>query len=117
MATAADIARLFAARSRVREERTAAHCQRMLASVPELVGLLVTRGASRVWVFGSLAWGTAHEGSDLDLAAEGLPAAELLGAQGALLMAAPGRVDLVRIEEAPAALAARIRAEGRLVHG
>lgn len=116
MATAADIARLFAARARERDARAAAHRERMLRSVPDLVALVVARGAKRVWLFGSLAWGSAHDASDLDLATEGFPAAELLAAQGELLMAAPGRVDLVRIEEAPPALAARIRAQGRLLH-
>jgi len=74
-------------------------------------------GAGRVWLFGSLAWGRPHAASDVDLLVEGLPA-EAWSAASALVEAEVGAaVDLVRIEEAPPGLAARVRAQGVLLHG
>jgi len=86
-------------------------------ALPELVRLLVRRGAREVWLFGSLAWGHAGQGSDIDLAVDGLAPEEHLRAQGELLLAAPCSVDLVRLADAPALLAVRIRAKGRRLHG
>jgi predicted nucleotidyltransferase len=80
--------------------------------LPDLVRLLAARGARRVWLFGSLAWGETHETSDIDLAVEGLPLEELGRAQGELLLAAPCKLDLVRLEEVPEAFASRIRQWG-----
>jgi len=117
MSDAAIIARFARGRARERLERVEARRAALLSAVPALARLLVDRGARRVWLFGSLAWGRADERSDLDLAVEGLPAEALLEALGALLTAAPCAVDLVRMEEAPGALASRIRAEGRRLHG
>jgi len=87
------------------------------AALPGLVALLVGRhGARRVWLFGSLAWGQAGVGSDIDLGVEGLPSDRYFRALGDLLAVAPCRVDLVRIEDAPESLATRIRAEGEVLH-
>jgi uncharacterized protein len=116
MADASTIARLFVRREAERKTRAEARRARASEALPALVALLAGGGARRVWLFGSLAWGSAHEGSDIDLAVEGLPAEALWPAQGELLRVAPCSVDLVRIEEAPEALASRIRREGRLLH-
>jgi predicted nucleotidyltransferase len=114
---ATTVARLFAARARASSERSHERRSRALASLPRLVAALVARGAHRVWLFGSLAWGTPHEASDIDLAVEGLPRDDLFHAMGELLAVAPVSVDLVRIEEAPPGLVRRVRIEGRLIHG
>ena len=111
------VAALFARRAEASAARVEARRKLLLEVLPELTRKLVERGARRVWLFGSLAWGTAHEASDIDLAAEGLAADDLLRLQGELLLQSPGRIDLVRIEEAPPALARRIRAHGKLLHG
>ena len=47
----------------------------LVQRAPELAAILFGAGARRVWHFGSLVWGRAHEASDIDLAVEGLPAA------------------------------------------
>ena len=80
-----------------------------LARHPEVV---------RVWLFGSRARGDHRVRSDIDLAVEApaasRPCLELCRAveeTDTLL-----RVDLVRVEEAPPALARRIRREGRVLY-
>ena len=70
--------------------------------------------------FGSRARGTAHAGSDADVAVEFIPGAPrdplTLGALVSRLEAAAGRrIDLVLLDEAPAPLAYRIFRDGRLV--
>ena len=114
---AAVVADFIARRERARAAATHARCAELLASLPALVSLLSSRGVTRVWLFGSLAWGDAHEASDIDLAVEGLDADAELAALGELLGRAKAPVDLVRLEDAPAALAERIRREGRRLDG
>ena len=72
-------------------------------------------GAKRVYLFGSLVWGGAHLGTDVDLAVEGLDsvatgnfAAELFGVIDAWL-------DVVRLETASEGLRERIVEDGCLV--
>ncbi|MDO8545165.1 MAG: nucleotidyltransferase domain-containing protein [Opitutaceae bacterium] len=83
------------------------HLSRLAASY------LHTRGAVRVWWFGSLARGRpAGVHTDFDFAVEGLPAAAFFGSLGTLLQVMPLPVDLVEVETAPPALRARIFREG-----
>ena len=111
-----DIAETVKHLRRRAEERAA----RGRARGVELEGCLSTatrilreRGASAVWVFGSVATGETSARSDLDLATEGLPAEAYFGALGQLMRELPTDVDLVRLEEASESLLERIRAEGR----
>lgn len=71
-------------------------------------------GVQRVWLFGSLAGGTVHEHSDLDLLVEGL-AVERLGAALEAAQAVAPEVDLVRLEDAPPALVALARTYGEVL--
>ncbi len=71
-------------------------------------------------LFGSNARGTAHAGSDADIAIELRPGAaravRSLGGLAARLESAIGRpIDLVLLDEAPVALAYRIFRDGRLL--
>jgi len=71
-------------------------------------------------LFGSTARGTAHAGSDVDIAIELRPRAprdaRALGGLAARLQSAIGcRVDLVLLDEAPAPLAYRIFRDARLL--
>lgn len=87
------------------------------AAAAELALLLAARfGVDRVWLFGSNAWGRPDERSDIDLAVEGLPPQRFIEALAALMQVAPASVDLLRLEEAPAALRARILTHGELLH-
>lgn len=101
---------------RLQEARAALGRQRVAAIEPLLpaaAAMLRERGATSVYVFGSVASRCAGPASDLDLAVRGLPAARYFDALGALMRALPCDVDLVRLEEAPASLRERIQAEGR----
>ena len=73
------------------------------ALVPRLAAFLKSKyGVRRVFLHGSLAEGFFHRGSDIDLAAEGLPPGAALYRAAADLdeLARPFRVDLVALEEA-----------------
>jgi predicted nucleotidyltransferase len=87
----------------------ATHHQRVLS-------LAAARGASRVRVFGSVAKGLDHEGSDLDLLVD-LPAntslLAVVGLQQELSDALGIRVDLCTERELHPDLAPRILAEAR----
>lgn len=110
----ADVATSWRRREAERTERAAERARRLLALLPSARALLVDRHRARaVYVFGSLASGTCHERSDLDLAVDGLPSDRYFDALADLMTLVGGPVDLVRLEEAPETLRARIRDEGR----
>ena len=74
--------------------------------------MLRAAGATRVVLFGSLAAGTPRDDSDVDLAAEGIPRLRFFELLGELMDLFGCSVDLVRLEDAPPSLRARIEAEG-----
>lgn len=105
----------FARAEQERRERAA----RARALLPALVRHLVERyGVRRVWLFGSLAGAGFRERSDIDLAAEGLPAGAALFRAAAELddLARPFTVDLVPLEDAREPVRERILACGELLH-
>jgi len=71
--------------------------------------------AQRVWVFGSVVRPWFHEESDLDLAAEGIVPERRSDAWDRAIALARTSIDLVFVEEAPAPLLDRIRADGELL--
>ncbi len=71
----------------------------------------------RAWLIGSLAHGTFGAGSDVDVVVEGLDPQQVGALYGALVDASRTEVDLLRLEELPPAFAARVLAEGVLLHG
>ena len=86
------------------------------AHIETAARFLREQGASRVWLFGSLAKGrrpTVH--SDFDFAVEGLPADRFFGSVGHLLQVLPRPVDLVEIESCSDFLRERILTEGILL--
>ena len=95
-----------AARNRARGEA-------MAAVVPELARLLVRDfGVTRVVLFGSVARGQVNDGSDIDLAVEGLADADYFRALGALAGATPFDIDLVPLRDASPGMLESIRTEG-----
>lgn len=103
-------------RQRQADEQAAREARR----VAERLALLLRReyGARRVVLVGSLARGDFRSGSDIDLAAEGIPDARFFRA-GADLEAAGGgiHVDLVPIESADPAFLTDLEREGIVLHG
>ena len=78
---------------------------------------LKQQGATRVWLFGSLAKGrrpTVH--SDFDFAVEGLPGDRFFGSVGHLLQVLPRPVDIVELERCPALLREQILEHGIILH-
>lgn len=75
-------------------------------------------GLAALWVFGSVARGEEHEGSDLDLAAlfrRRPSATELLDARAELALELGRDVDLVDLASASPILAMQVARHGRLV--
>ncbi len=102
-----------------REEASRRLYRDRLARVREqlqvLAQTLFALGASRVWVFGSVVHsrdGGFDEGSDLDLAVEGLPSKFFIDARVALAEHSPIPFDLVELERAPPSLRDVILTEG-----
>ncbi|HET6585186.1 MAG TPA: nucleotidyltransferase domain-containing protein [Nannocystaceae bacterium] len=92
-----------------------ARADRLRASARSIAAALaLDHDVERVWLFGSLAGGTVHEHSDLDLLVEGLAIDRLASALGAAQAIAP-EVDLVRLEDAPPALVALARDYGEVL--
>jgi predicted nucleotidyltransferase len=76
-----------------------------MALAQQAAVLLYARGASRVWLFGSLAKGKPQDKrSDIDLAVEGLPVTSRDMAVGELRSRFRSRIDLIAIEGTPAGL-------------
>ncbi len=115
--TPSDVRDFLRAKAQSDDDAAVVQAERLRAAAAELCRLIVARpGVRRVWLFGSLAWGSPARDADIDLAVEGLDGSAYFAALGELLAAAPVAVDLVRLEDAPPGLAARILAEGRLIH-
>jgi predicted nucleotidyltransferase len=114
MVTGQQLAQTLRARSERRLANADARAGRLRALLPQARNLLVERyQASRVVLFGSLAAGGHSEGSDVDLAVEGMPSESYFHALADLMALFRGPVDLVRIEEAVPSLRACIEEEGR----
>jgi predicted nucleotidyltransferase len=102
----------------LRARQLAEHRARAVAAARAAAAEAARQGA-RVTVFGSLAEGRFHRDSDLDLALEGAPEgpperlAELAEAIAALVERHDIAADVVRLDQAPPRLAARIREHGR----
>jgi len=107
------------ARAREREALAKDEQTQALARANELATLLADQfGATKVILFGSRARGDARLGSDIDLAAEGIPPEVFFAAGAALERAAKGfSVDLVPLESATPYLLECIDREGRLLRG
>lgn len=74
--------------------------------------LAQTYGATRVVLFGSLARGSAHERSDVDLAVWGLSHEQVSVALDEVTAILGAPVDLVCMESAPRSLALRVANDG-----
>lgn len=78
------------------------------------VHMLKAAGCSAVYLFGSVASGTYHDGSDIDLAVSGCTPERYFSLLGSLLGELEHPVDLVDLD-APDTFAARLRHSGTLV--
>ena len=108
-----DLARELTRRCKLERVSAARRAQEVRGLVDtEVAALLIEGVAARAWLIGSLAWGNFGVRSDVDLVLEGL-AVDRIGAiaeRVASRVNAP--VDVLRIEEVPAAFRRRILSEG-----
>ena len=72
-------------------------------------------GATRVWLFGSLNEAWFHEGSDVDIAVEGIAQSRYDEAVSFLETLFGEKVDLVLLDDADAGLADHVRATGEVL--
>jgi predicted nucleotidyltransferase len=90
---------------------------RLRSVLPALVATLVTDfHVGRVVLFGSLAYGTTNEYSDIDLAVEGLSSELYFPALAHAADIAGCEVNLVPIDEAPPALQRIIKERGEVLY-
>lgn len=74
-------------------------------------------GATDVWLFGSLAWGAAHDRSDVDLAVRGIAPGRYFPALARACEIVGGPVDLVTLESCADGLRRRVEREGVRLDG
>jgi predicted nucleotidyltransferase len=111
-----DLASTLVARRRSEFCRWEAEAERRHRAVRDAVRTLFQDGAiRRAWLIGSLAWGRPGAGSDVDLVVEGLDAMSQARAWAELQSSLRTPVDLLRLEDLPAAFRARVLEEGELV--
>jgi len=112
--TAAETASWLRARDAKRRATAVARADRLLGLLPGVVTELKTRfDCRKVILFGSLATGDVHPDSDVDLWVEGLEAPRHFEAVAAASARLGVQVDLVRAEDAPDSLRARVADEGK----
>lgn len=108
------MAEAFRARQAEKHRQGQARGERLRAALPEARRILQDQyRARRVILFGSLATGETHTGSDVDLAVEAMPPEHQFEALADLMALFGAPVDLVRMEQAPSSLVERIEAEGQ----
>lgn len=111
--TAQALVRRFTAQLEERRKLLAGAKEAVLREVPPIGARF---RASRVFLFGSLAWGEGHEGSDIDLAVEGVPVEQRSACAAALSTALPLPVDVLSLEELPEPFRRRILEQGLVVY-
>lgn len=82
------------------------------ATLPRVADACRQAGALRAWVIGSVAHGGFHAGSDVDIVVEGVPWSRHTELWLAIEQLTGREVDLLHIEELPAAFEERVRTEG-----
>src|SRR4051794_38876647 len=106
-------AQTFLARVMRELEETARRADTLRVTAGEAAQNFRGFGSTGVWLFGSLAWGEPHQGSDVDLLVEGVPAADWPGAVREVEgLFAGAHVDALRAEDSPRPLVDRVGAEG-----
>jgi len=86
----------------------------LIQSVSQAAAILKQLGAERVYLFGSAATGTLNEGSDIDLAVEGLQPALFFGAMTRVGKVLGRSLDLIDLDE-PSSFTRYLKEEGKLV--
>lgn len=108
----ADAAATLQQRAAAERARVEARANAIRARLPEAVAMLRARyGVTDAWLFGSLATGRAHAGSDADLAVS-VRVEKYFEALAELVEILDCDVDLVELPAASPSMRARVRREG-----
>lgn len=110
--TVAEIARTLRERSAADRRRAETRARGLSERLTLVAADLKERGATNVWLFGSLAEGRPTLESDVDIAVEGLPADRCFDALTTASELLGTRVDLVSLERAPTSLRQRVLETG-----
>lgn len=84
--------------------------------ISEIVSILCKYGADKIYLFGSHATGEAREGSDIDLAVDGMEGEVFFKAFGEILLRISRDMDLIDLSDAKRTLQNRIKREGRVIY-
>lgn len=84
--------------------------------IGEIVSVLSQYGAEKIYLFGSYATGEVREGSDIDLAVDGMEGEVFFKAFGEILLRMSKDVDLIDLSDAKRTLQNRIEREGRVIY-
>lgn len=114
MVTALELAQTLRRRSEKSHAKAGVRVAHFRERLPEAKAVLIEKyHAKRVVLFGSLATGSYHESSDVDLAVAGMPAVSYFRALADLMTLFGVPVDLVRVEEAVPSLRTHIEEDGQ----
>ena len=102
----------YARRTAERAEADATEMVRLRSLLPAIVRHLQGLGAVEIYLFGSLTDGRFGADSDVDLATRGLGFHEALRAAATCAELLDRAVDVVRLEDAPPPLVARVTQTG-----
>jgi predicted nucleotidyltransferase len=106
-------ARALVARASGEQAAFAVEVESLRQRLPSVSKLLRRQyGARRVVLFGSLAWGGFHEGSDVDIAVEGVSDSDAGVAMADASTAAQRLVEIFRLEDLPASFRQRVLRDG-----
>ena len=114
----ADYRRAWRERFRRNREQTLQNEAAARRELPHAVEVLCSHGATRIWLFGSLASeGRFRPGSDIDLAVEGIPPTRIDRALADLMVNLDHPVDLKPIEDLDDHFRASVLRRGICIHG
>lgn len=85
-------------------------------NIIKAVNILQDYGCKNIFLFGSMATGSVHIGSDLDIAVEGLAPRDFFGAMGKLLIELDINVDLIDLDDKDDRFVSVLRERGELYH-
>lgn len=107
------LTRALIERARERRESWRRRAEALRVELEHAVARLREDGAvDRCWLIGSLAWGGYGPASDVDLVLAGCPRERWVAVWRALSTELDTRLDLLRLEDLPAAFADRVCHEG-----
>lgn len=114
--TAAETAALLRRQTQARRSADRQRAIELRRVVSALVRAELPTGG-RAWLIGTLAWGEFGARSDIDLVLDAVPNETATHIEIAVTRTARAEVDILWLDDLPAAFAARVLADGIPLHG